>query len=121
MDIDECRYVFDVLNMHRVLINSFNSLADKEGLAIEDVQFKGFDGNNETKRYRFAEHLKKLGRWQETLGGYLNSHSQATRTRYPAMLARFQPIQEQIASSPSSHTGNGLLTADQIKEVIMKA
>ena len=115
MPLDECKYVFDVLDMFRNLINSFNGLKDKQGLTAEDVRFQGFDGNNETKRWAFAEYLKKTGRWQETLVGGLNSHSMMTMRRYPQMLERYEPIKQRILDS---HTGNWQLTAEQIKVVI---
>ena len=117
MEEDECRYVFDVLDMHRILINSFEALKDKQGLTADDVVFEGFDGNNETKRYAFAEYLRKAGRWKETLVGDLNSHSIMTMHRYPKMLERYEPIKKQILDS---HMGKWQLTAEQIKTVIGK-
>jgi uncharacterized protein YfbU (UPF0304 family) len=45
MPIEECEYVYDVLDMHRILITSFESLTDKQGLTADDVRFRGFDGN----------------------------------------------------------------------------
>jgi hypothetical protein len=115
MSVEECRYVYDVLDLYRVLIRSYDELKDKEGLTPDDVKFPGFDLNNESKRYAFAEHLKKEGRWTETLSGYLNSHSIHTLSLYPEMLKRFEPIKQQILNS---HSGNWILTADQIKKVI---
>ena len=67
MSVEECRYVYDVLDLYRVLIRSYGELKDKEGLTPDDVKFAGFDGNNETKRWAFARHLKEEGRWTETL------------------------------------------------------
>lgn len=115
MPLDECTYVYDVLDLHRVLIRSFNALTDKQGLTEDDVRFRGFDGNNETKRWAFAEYLQKAGLWTETLVGGLNSHSMMTMSRYPRMLANFEPIKEQIVAS---HSGNWQLTAEQIREII---
>ena len=115
MSIAECKYVYDVLDMYRVLIRSFGALTDKEGLSPDDVKFQGFDGNNESKRHAFVEHLKKEGRWTEVLTGYLNSHSMSTMSLYPRMLSNFKPIHDGIMAS---HSGNWLLTADQIKQVL---
>jgi uncharacterized protein len=117
MPMEECEYVYDVLDMHRTLINSFNGLHDKQGLTADDVRFRGFDGNNETKRWAFAEYLQKKGRWQETLVGGMNSHTIDTVHRYPQMLERFEPIKQEIMNS---HMGNWQLSADQIKTVIGK-
>jgi uncharacterized protein YfbU (UPF0304 family) len=115
MSFDECEYVYDVLDMHRVLISSFNELKDKDGLTLADVSFKGFDGNNESKRHAFAEHLQKEGKWTETLVGGLNSHSISTVTRYPRMLQKFNPIWQSINKTS---VGGGDLTAKQIREII---
>jgi uncharacterized protein YfbU (UPF0304 family) len=115
MTVDEGRYVYDVLDMYRVLIRSYDELTEKEGLTPDDVKFQGFDGNNESKRWAFALHLKKEGRWEETLTGDLNSHSMSTISLYPKMLERFEPIRQAILDS---HSGNWIITADQIKKVI---
>jgi uncharacterized protein YfbU (UPF0304 family) len=117
MPLDECEYVYDVLDMHRTLINSFNGLADKQGLDADDVRFRGFDGNNETKRWAFAEYLQKKGLWKETLVGGMNSHSIMTVDRYRLMLERYEPIKQEILDS---HMGNWQLTAAQIKTIIGK-
>jgi hypothetical protein len=108
MPLAECEYVYEVLNMHRTLINSFNGLEDKQGLTADDVRFRGFDGNNETKNWAFAEYLQKKGLWKETLVGGMNSHSMMTMDRYPQMLERYEPIKQKILDS---HLGNWQLTA----------
>jgi len=115
MNVEEGRYVYDVLNLYRILIQSYEALTDKKGLTPEDVRFRGFDGNNETKRWAFTEHLKEQGKWTETLTGGLNSHSETTISLYPRMLEKYEPIREKMLAS---HTVNWLLTAEQIKEVI---
>ena len=115
MSVDECRYVYDVLDLYRVLIRSFEDLKDKQGLTADNVKFQGFDGSNESRRLAFAEHLRKESRWTETLVGELNSHNVFTKSLYPKMLERFEPISQQILAS---HSGNWSLTADQIKKVI---
>lgn len=114
MDIEECKYVFDVLDMHRTLIQSYDALTDKKGLTPDNVRFRGFDGNNESKCWAFTEHLKKQGLWVETLTGGVNSHF-PTKARYVNMLKKFEPIKEKILES---HTGNWDLTAEQIREII---
>jgi hypothetical protein len=114
MDIGECNYVFDVLEMYDTLERSYDALSDKAGLRPEDVCFRGFDGNNESRRFMFAQHLRNEGKWTETLAGNLDSHSKGTMLRYPRMLAKYKPIAEKIRGEH----GDWQLTADQIKEVI---
>lgn len=115
MDIEDCKYVYNVLDMYRVLIDSYNALTDKQNLTPDDVRFPGFDGNNEIKHLTFAKHLRQQGKWQETLTGDLNSHTISTVSRYSEMLKKFEPISKQILTS---HTGNWQLTAAQIRAVI---
>ena len=121
----ECSYVHNVLSMYSLLIDSFESLTDKEGLTEEDVRFQGFDAIHEGKHYYFAAHLKQEGKWQKLLKGGLNSHSERPMRLYPRMLANFEPIQQQVLAAhykswtPSSDPSKtGILTADQIKQII---
>lgn len=109
MDAEDGKYVMDVLDMHRDLKYSFDDLDDKAGLTAEDVEYEGFDGNNETMRLALAEELKAEGRWQE-LDLTKNSHSTTTKDRYPKMLARYREVSDKKAGK--------LLTADEIKYVI---
>jgi uncharacterized protein len=117
MPIDDCRYVFDVLDMHRALRTSYDKLTDKGGITEDDIRFRGFDGNNESKRYAFAEFLKKTGKWQETLAGGLNSHSMVTMHLYPKMLEKYNRIVEKHKKGNAMHEW-WLLSAEEIKEVI---
>lgn len=109
MDVEEGRYVIDVLNMHRDLKFSFDELEDKAGLTENDIKYQGFDGNNESKRLSLAEFFGAEGRWTE-LNLRKNSHSTTTIRRYPPMLKRWREANEK-------NFGNRLI-ADQIKYVI---
>jgi uncharacterized protein len=117
MNLADCRYVYDVLDMYRILKYSFEKLKDKEGLTEEDVKFRGFDGNNESKRYAFISYLRDEKLWAETLqeGGRLNSHSQITMSLYPRMLSVYTPIWES-----KDHISNDYLTAAEIKKIVGK-
>ncbi len=65
---DDCRFVYDVLDMHRDLIRSYEALTDKAGIEAADVSFRGFDGNNEPELYGLISFLKGQGLWEETRG-----------------------------------------------------
>lgn len=61
-------FVIDVLQMYRVLNNSYDSLNDegKEQIDLYNISFKGFDGNYETDYYTYAKfYLNQLGRFEE--------------------------------------------------------
>ena len=114
LSMEQCRYVYDVLDMHRDLHYSYEQLADKSGIKPDEIRFRGFDGNNESKLYSFAEYLKKTGKWQETLVGGLNSHSMITINLYPKMLDKYRRIKEKR----KDRLGITPLSADEIKEII---
>lgn len=62
------QFVIDVLQMYRVLNNSYNKLNDDEKSQIDlyDISFKGFDGNEEIDYYTYAKfYLEKLDRFGE--------------------------------------------------------
>lgn len=92
---DKCREVLDILEMYRGIIYSYNNLKREgqlEKLKDEDVRFKGFDGNNETKQMSYTDYfIKDLDRYaeiEELSHGYYNSHCQML-PKYHAMLAKW--------------------------------
>lgn len=73
-----CEEVFEILNMHSALRNSFAALEDKSGLDVANVAFLGFDGNEETEYYSFAEFLRRKcdgGRYGQLREDPDNSHA----------------------------------------------
>ncbi len=114
MSEDECRYVFDVLDLFRFLRNSYDALEDKQGISEREIQFRGFDGNNESKNLAFLKFLKHQGKWQETLAqnSDFNSHSIITKSLYPKMLERLKTVQREEDS------GFRNLTAEQIRYIV---
>jgi uncharacterized protein YfbU (UPF0304 family) len=115
VSMEECRYVFDVLDMYRALHNSYRDLADKGGIDPADLQFEGFDGNNESKQLSLAEFLQKDGKWVESLKADLdlNSHSM-TRHRYGEMLEKWNALGDE------RHGRKWKLTKDEIKHIISR-
>lgn len=62
------QFVIDVLQMYRILNNSYNELKDedKEKIRMYDISFKGFDGNDEIDYYKYADfYMNKLDRFDE--------------------------------------------------------
>ena len=113
LPIEECRYIFDVLDMYRDLHHSYKALSDKQGIKTTDVKFKGFDGNNESARWGFTKFLHEQGKWTESLShGAINSHSMVTMSLYPKMLAEY----EQVKSKQGYDFGK--MSATDIKQMI---
>jgi len=75
------QFVIDVLQMHRVLNNSYDKLKDDEKSQIDlyDISFKGFDGNEEIDYYVYAkfylEKLDRFGELKESKYYAVNSHT----------------------------------------------
>ncbi len=112
IDIGTCRYVVRVLEMYRALIGSFNALEDKQGLTLDDVRFKGFDVNTESKSVAYTEHLKQKGTWPEALTRDVGRQGQMP---YIPMLGKWDPYRQQIALNyPDAWPMN----PDRIREVI---
>ncbi len=87
---EACQEVMDILDMFRAI-----KRATAAGLPAEveewELEFHGFDGNNEAEQVGFARFLIEDGRWQEhaDAGDGLNSHG-PTLDRYRGMLRRWR-------------------------------
>ena len=93
---DDCRFVMDVLDMHRVLHFSYRDLKDKSGVDPDQIAFRGFDGNNEAAQLRYMRYLRAQDKWQELgdPGGDFNSHM-PTLGRYREMLKRWKQSKDE--------------------------
>ena len=93
MSIEECQEVIDILNMYRSLTFSYKNLSDKSGIDEKDIQFPGFDGNNEINQYSYTNYfIMDLNRFKELKNGSefadFNSHCEM-RNRYHRMLTEW--------------------------------
>ncbi|HFE9685132.1 TPA: YfbU family protein [Clostridium perfringens] len=90
-------FVFDVLQMHRVLLFSYEDLTpeEKKEINLGDIKFRGFDGNEEIDYYMYAQFvLKKLKRFEEIYDDgkvEFNSHWN-TLNRYKRMLNTWNEV-----------------------------
>ena len=55
MSEEEGQEVNNILFMFRVLNGSYTQLLDKEGIDAAYTTFRGFDGNDETRQFAFAQ------------------------------------------------------------------
>ncbi len=110
--------VLDILEMWEILEISYNKLqpADKARVETEaepfgrNVQFRGFDGNNETESMVVAGFLvNDLERFSTFKGRDLNSHMPSLET-YRRMLAVFRPLRSSLTYNP--------LNAEQIIKIL---
>jgi hypothetical protein len=86
----QCNEVIDILDMYRHITDSYEALADKEGLTASGVRFPGFDGNDhlESRYAAYVELHLDQRKWSELQDrkGNLNSHRQMLE-KYRLMLA----------------------------------
>lgn len=104
----ECNEIQSIFHMFDVLKTSYADLTDKSDIDPYEVEFPGFDGNEETRYMEYAQFIKKLGRFRGVGGDHgLNSHDEMMPT-YRAMLARFQSFGEKTK-----------LTKEELSEILI--
>src|SRR5258708_8853622 len=60
----ECLEVLDILDMYRAITFSYAKIKDPAGIEDFWLKFRGFDGNNETSQYSYAQYfVADLGRF----------------------------------------------------------
>lgn len=92
---EEADYIIDVLDTFRSLKYAYADLADKDGIDPCDVEFDGWEGNEDYACLRFTEYLKGIHRFRDILTDdlCLDSCHKFTRARYTEMLRRFKQVQ----------------------------
>lgn len=78
---DECRFVWDTLDLFDTMKRSFDNTQDRSGIDPHRVKFTGFDGNNESNLMGYCRYIvKKLGRYGSLHSGHddFNSHMPVT-------------------------------------------
>lgn len=124
----ECRLVWDLLDMFRVLRFSLERLDEEEIAEIGEyvelaLSFKGFDGNDavEARLMRYARFLVDDGRWDEQAKVFEkdrgNSHSPMLGS-YRRMLAAFETIWDRKTRDHSKSFDDRLhLDVEELKVV----
>ncbi len=91
---DQCKFVYNVMGMHMRLKWAYDDLsnADKAEIPAHQIEFHGFDGNNETNYLGYARWIVGDGHSFQNIrdgGDGLNSHM-PTLSRYQNMLNEWQ-------------------------------
>lgn len=68
LDDDKATLVVDTLDIYGFIKHSYRDLTDRTGIDQSDVEFPGFDGNNEANFRGFAQALLEHRRFEDTLG-----------------------------------------------------
>lgn len=121
---EDCRLVYDILDMFRVMKASIAELdgAERDALLADHkyvLFFQGFDGNDarEGKMASYVDYLQATDRWTDLVedvkaadGG--NSHS-LMLGRYQAMLDVYHPVwREKMRAAEMPH-----LNADELRRI----
>lgn len=92
-----CQEVVDILDMFRALQRCYAESDEKPAINKHDIEFLGFDGNNESTMFSFAKFfMLRMDRFEElaeSLKGDLNSHM--------PMLQKYRPMLQLWKSLPS--------------------
>lgn len=91
MSTEESREILDILDMFRVLKDSYKKLEDKSGIEEWQINFGGFDGNNEAGEMGYVRFLAEQDeRFTDVIDPMkCNSHCPSI-DRYRKMLDYFQ-------------------------------
>jgi len=92
MTKEECIEVIDILAMFDSLKTSYERLSDKSGIERWQIDFSGFDGNNEAKQMAYARYFCTSGTPRFTdlnRGDDFNSHM-PTLSRYRLMVREWR-------------------------------
>jgi len=130
MSRSECKLLWDILDMFRVLSASIDRLSQDDRAALGDdnedrLQFRGFDLNDsrEGRLLGYVHHLVGTDRWTEIkprlaeIGDNGNSHSPRLAS-YERMLAVYMPVHEDSTRGKRGHSIDAwLLTVDELKQV----
>lgn len=89
---EDAQHVLKILGIYSDLRDSYSKLDDKSGIDKSNLNFPGFDGNNESEYLGFANNLLKHGRFKETLNETaINSHMPTTDI-YKRMIACWENL-----------------------------
>lgn len=130
MSRSECKLLWDILDMFRILKASIDRLSADDRAVLGDdnerrLRFGGFDLNDsrEGRLLGYVHYLVATSRWTEIkprlaeIGDDGNSHSMRLPT-YERMLAVYTPIFDSNSSGERGHSADAwLLTADELKQV----
>lgn len=121
MSEEECREVYDILEMQSDLRFAYQQLGDASGVDEAEVTFRGFDGNEEGRTLSYARFLiEDLGKWKElapTRGDGLNSHMPVLNG-YRQMLPVWRQWRADRLQDPIGTVRDPFMTPEEIKQIV---
>lgn len=128
LPLEECRLVWDILDMFRVIEASIDNVGVEAIRALDEhaehaLRFRGFDFNDrrESRLADYAAHLVQGGRWTELAVYFDDKHERGNShapmlDSYLRMRLVFQPIWETKIHGPDR--GRYHLTENELHEVV---
>ena len=104
----DCVEVHDILQMFSNLKHAYEKLSEKPEIDMWQIEFIGFDGNNEPEQLAYARYLCEDGEHYEDLH-VRNSHSH-TLDRYRRQLRVWRSMDHPF-----------MLTKDEIEQIALEA
>jgi uncharacterized protein YfbU (UPF0304 family) len=89
---EDSEFVVTILGIYSDLHDSYEQLSDKSGIEPRQVQFPGFDGNNEGELLSFSRALRKSARFIDTLPEHGKNSHMPTREIYGRMIAKWEEL-----------------------------
>lgn len=111
MSKEDCDEIVEIIDLHRVLYSSYSNLVDKGNISLEDIGFRGFDGNVEAQELLYTVYcMHDLDGYQELRGGRqkddFSSHS--------PMLGKYR----RMLKVWSGKSRSGQLSKEDIEDII---
>ena len=88
----DAEHVLSILGIFGDLKASYAQLADKSGIEPHEVEFPGFDGNNEADLLSFSRALRKNDRFVETIGDRAKNSHMPTTDMYDRMISKWREL-----------------------------
>lgn len=92
MPAEEADYVITILGIYSDLRDSYEKLEDKSDIKSHQVEFPGFDGNNESDLLSFSKALRKHDRFTETLPEHGKNSHMPTTDIYRRMISKWNEL-----------------------------
>jgi uncharacterized protein len=94
MSQEKAEFVVTILGIYSEMRDSYEQLTDKSGIELHQVQFPGFDGNNEGDLLSFARALRQNERFIDTLPEHGKNSHMPTREMYGRIIAKWREMGE---------------------------
>ncbi len=112
---DEVNETSDILMMYSHLQHLDASVLQEAGVTAQDLEFPGFDGNEDHHYHLAKVMIEDLGRFVTVAGGLNNSHGSVSIDEHREMLKRYRSVKKTIPEALRQ-----ALSADSLMKILGK-